>query len=471
MYEWISGLVLGVFFLLFLRLSKVTSLTENLFHVAADSLRVIGSKKYTDLEKEKRLQKNALPILFRSLIIVAVVFLDLMFACLFVYLCWMLFYSRHSDFNLSHSFASWQFVLSSIIGSTVFLFFSGKLKKQKPVYSLWQRMLHKMAFASLGIQTSLIRRSKEYKDYSYQRGGNKGPVFITGLPRAGTTILLKALYSSGLYASLTYKNMPFPLLPRQWSKLNKWFLKNTTSKPRPHGDGILVSINSPEALDETVWRVSREEVESEDREMFMRVYANKVLTMEKGAQAYLSKNNALLNHLETVKATFPDSIVLCLFRKPFQQAISLWKQHLHFLKLQESDPFALEYMDDIGQNYFGKGIELKSFGAWPNAAKYSDPLKPNFWLEYWIAAYRLVLHENANHVHFISYERLCESPLMSLKAVMSARGLEFVEGMDGEIGQKGTHSTTEQEVDAELLETAMGLYTELQLQELTWNKK
>ena len=37
-------------------------------------------------------------------------------------------------------------------------------------------------------------------------------IFITGLPRSGTTSILNFIYSSGEFASLKYSNMPFILL-------------------------------------------------------------------------------------------------------------------------------------------------------------------------------------------------------------------------------------------------------------------
>ena len=38
-------------------------------------------------------------------------------------------------------------------------------------------------------------------------------VFISSLPRSGTTILLNSLYTSGSFASLKYSNMPFITSP------------------------------------------------------------------------------------------------------------------------------------------------------------------------------------------------------------------------------------------------------------------
>ena len=45
-------------------------------------------------------------------------------------------------------------------------------------------------------------------------------IFITGLARSGTTILLNALHKSNIFASLSYADMPFVLAPNLWSKIS-----------------------------------------------------------------------------------------------------------------------------------------------------------------------------------------------------------------------------------------------------------
>ena len=40
---------------------------------------------------------------------------------------------------------------------------------------------------------------------------NDNHVFVMGLARSGTTVLLNALYESSEFASLSYKDMPFVL--------------------------------------------------------------------------------------------------------------------------------------------------------------------------------------------------------------------------------------------------------------------
>ena len=49
-------------------------------------------------------------------------------------------------------------------------------------------------------------------------------VFVMGVPRAGTTILTRSLYDLGHFVSLTYRDMPFVLMPGIWRKveLESW---------------------------------------------------------------------------------------------------------------------------------------------------------------------------------------------------------------------------------------------------------
>ena len=52
---------------------------------------------------------------------------------------------------------------------------------------------------------------------------NHQHVFITGLPRSGTTILLEFIYKTNKFASFTYNDMPFILSPNLFSKSAKLF--------------------------------------------------------------------------------------------------------------------------------------------------------------------------------------------------------------------------------------------------------
>ena len=121
-------------------------------------------------------------------------------------------------------------------------------------YSKIQKFLHDMVLGKKFINKSLYEIEKIIflKDKQIK---NENHLFITGLPRSGTTSLLNFIYSSNKYASLTFKNMPFLLSPHFSKFFNK---QNIKRKQRIHNDGISYDINSPEALDEIFFNNNEE---------------------------------------------------------------------------------------------------------------------------------------------------------------------------------------------------------------------
>ena len=84
-------------------------------------------------------------------------------------------------------------------------------------YSWLQQRLHQFALSTqfmrevtFDAESSLISTNKQ----------NENHVFVGGLARSGSTILLNALHKSNEFASLSYKDMPFILAPNLWSKLS-----------------------------------------------------------------------------------------------------------------------------------------------------------------------------------------------------------------------------------------------------------
>ena len=113
-------------------------------------------------------------------------------------------------------------------------------------YTKLQKFLHDIVLKKKFINKSLFELEKIIY-LKKNKTKNETHIFVTSLPRSGTTSILNFLYSSGKFASLTYKNMPFILAPNFSKLFNK---NNFPKKERLHGDGILFDINSPEALDE-----------------------------------------------------------------------------------------------------------------------------------------------------------------------------------------------------------------------------
>ena len=94
-------------------------------------------------------------------------------------------------------------------------------------YNHLDRFLHQLAFSLPGMQKALVDVEDQlYKDLLKQQQV-ENPVFITSLPRAGTTLLLEILYDSGCFYSHTYRNMPFIMIPLLWGRLSDAFSKDT----------------------------------------------------------------------------------------------------------------------------------------------------------------------------------------------------------------------------------------------------
>ena len=121
---------------------------------------------------------------------------------------------------------------------------------QNRKYSFLEKCLHKIIFNSNKVQSILYDLEKKYY---LKKEKNSKHLFISGLPRSGTTTLLNLLYNNGQFASLIYKDMPFILSPNIWNKLNKKS-KNIVEVERVHQDGIKFSTESPEAFEEVFWK-------------------------------------------------------------------------------------------------------------------------------------------------------------------------------------------------------------------------
>jgi hypothetical protein len=260
-------------------------------------------------------------------------------------------------------------------------------------YSKIQKFLHDFVLSKKFINKSLFEiekiiflKNKQIKDQSH--------IFITGLPRSGTTTLLNFLYSSNQYSSLTYRSMPFVLSPN-FSKL--FHKKNVIKKKRVHDDGISFDINSPEAFDEIFFNSDNEFIKNE-----LENYLN-LICLSKKKDKYLSKNNLNYKRIDLISKLLPNCIFLIPIREPLQHSYSLLKQHLNFTQLQKDDDFIRRYMNYLGHNEFG--LNHKS---WNQPVNYHDFNEMNYWLEQWCIFYRKISYQYQlySNCHFVIYEEL-----------------------------------------------------------------
>ena len=260
-------------------------------------------------------------------------------------------------------------------------------------YSNIQKLLHDFVLGKKIINKTLFELEKiiYLKNKNVK---NQSHVFITGLPRSGTTILLNFLFLSNEYASLTYNNMPFMLSPN-FSKL--FHKKNIIKKERLHRDGIDFDNNSPEALDEIFFDNNEEFIRNE------LVNYIQLILLSNNKNKYLSKNNLNYKRIDLIQSILPNSVFLVPIREPLQHANSLLNQHLNFSILHKEDDFIRRYMNYLGHNEFGLNHK-----PWNNPIRFNDLNNINYWLEQWNLFYEFIYKkfQSYENCYFSVYEEL-----------------------------------------------------------------
>jgi Sulfotransferase family len=282
-------------------------------------------------------------------------------------------------------------------------------------YSSLDKLVHRLALGSRMRAEVLhdVERGAFLRSAPVDEGRH---VFVTGFARAGTTILMREIYGSAEFGSLTYADMPFVLAPNFWHRLSAKSRKAGVRAERAHGDGIEVDFHSPEALDEVYWRVfsgddyilpDRLVPHSPDDELLAgyRDFIRLVLRRT-GKTRYLSKNNNHLLRLNSLAKAFPDSIILIPVRDPRDHALSLLNQHKRFL---DSDAFTRDYMGWLGHHEFGATHRPI---AWDGAIAAGEAQSLHYWLSQWIAAHQRIdaldrVHKN---IQLVPYQALMSDP-------------------------------------------------------------
>lgn len=267
-------------------------------------------------------------------------------------------------------------------------------------YNFLQQKLHAFALSShfmreitFEVETSLLKK----------RPINNNHVFVVGLARSGTTVLLNAIFDSNEFASLSYKDMPFILSPNLWSIISP-SQDSFRSFERAHKDGISVSIESPEAFEEVFWKTF-DHKDPDTYEKF-KVYVD-CITQRYSKDRYLSKNNQNLKRLSLLSKIYPKAKILIPFRNPIQHAQSLLTQHKLFIDQSRQDSFIGKYMNWIGHTEFGPNYNP----VHSEEIDFLDDMTINHWLEQWVSVYENCINltsKNDNYT-FICYETLCQS--------------------------------------------------------------
>ena len=290
----------------------------------------------------------------------------------------------------------------------------------RPDYSFLDRLLHRVALGSKRIGKLWFDLEQSKADRSPKPAIAK-PVFIAGMARSGSTILLNALYGTGQFRSLTYRDMPFILMSGTWKGISGNIQAKAEKTERAHGDRLMVDFDSPEAFEEVFWRtfhgeayiyndrIIAHDVPATVRGKFKQFIRHVLLSHDSDGQTrYLSKNNNNLLRLGSIKQALPDAVLLLPFREPLQQALSLQRQHQLFLEKHAEDHFSMNYMNWLGHYEFGLGHKQYVYGESRNSL---DPTTLDYWLLCWHEAYEYALRTSPPDTVFLGYEQMCAAPL------------------------------------------------------------
>jgi hypothetical protein len=476
--EWLGGLivVLG-----FIGLAKVFGLVERnlkVIQISRSAASVIGDNSLGDLQKEKKLQKYAKELLTLFLMITGISILALGVPLGAVWLMDAL--NLLSFAGVIQTITSTWFILATVGISLVYLFLKRGKKEESSQHKPIEQTLHNLAFETWFPRVPLSKlESQLYKNQLAGVSVEK-PVFITALPRAGTTLALEICVGLKEFASHTYGDMPFLLTPLLWNRFSKTFRNAGTLTERVHGDGILVNVDSPESFEEIIWKEFWPSYYKEKKilpwsearypafEEFFLNHIRKIIllkTDEEEQGRYVSKNNLNIARIGYLGSVFPDATILILFRSPLQHAASLLKQHRNFLGIHKEDRYAQKYMEDTGHFDFGENLRPVDFVGWISKAGETDPNTLSFWLQYWINTYQYLLNSGDDQVGFFSFESLFADPQSALErlgAIIEVQDFELLLKNVDRITSPKPHSVDTTEIPSNLHDQAMDLYRELQ---------
>ncbi len=259
------------------------------------------------------------------------------------------------------------------------------------------------------------------------------PVYVAGLARSGSTILLEMLARHPEAATHRYRDLPLVMTPIFWNKaFGQIYGKGVAPVERAHKDRIMVTPDSPEALEEILWmaffRGCHDVRESQilDRttrapsfEEFYRDHLRKILLI-RGGRRYVSKGNYNITRLAYLQHLFPQARFILPIRDPRWHVASLLKQHRLFCENEKRDPRILRYMQRIGHFEFGLDRRAINTGDAESAksidALWSSGQEVRGWARLWANVYGSLHRQLTSDTVLrqatlvVRYEDLCRAP-------------------------------------------------------------
>ena len=275
----------------------------------------------------------------------------------------------------------------------------------------------------------------------------RAPVFIAGVPRSGTTILVEILSRHPALTAHRYEDFPNVYTP-YWRNWLADRLPGRDSRPveRAHKDRVMITRHSPEAVEEAIWmnffdhlhdparsQVLDAAVSNPPFERFYREHISK-LTAARGSKRYLAKGNYNATRLGYLACLFPDARFIVPWRDPVAQVASLVKQDRLFTRMSSEDPRVPVQLARSGHFEFGPAKRAVNVGDPARAEAierdWAGGNAASGWARYWSEVYGHVLDAIEDDrplresVLLVDYRQLCERAEPSLTALRDHCRLE-----------------------------------------------
>ncbi len=268
----------------------------------------------------------------------------------------------------------------------------------------------------------------------------KAPIYVCGLARSGTTIITEMLNEHAQLTSHRYSDFPNIYTPywRNWL-LQRSRFASATAVNRAHQDGILVTRDSAEAVEELLWMYFFPHIhdpaldqrldsktENQSFEQFYRQHIAKLLLVREKPR-YLAKGNYNIGRIGYINKLFPDARFIVPIRHPIRHVVSLYKQHNLFLQLQQQDKRTARQLAMSGHFEFGPQRRCPNFGdpaASDRIASYwAQGAELQGWALLWRQVYTQVKHylgdpQMKEQIKWLRYEDLCSQSECTIDAIL-----------------------------------------------------
>jgi len=273
------------------------------------------------------------------------------------------------------------------------------------------------------------------------------PVFIAGLARSGTTILLELFTRFEETCTHRYRDFPPVFTPYWWNWLVDHSLRQSVEpSERAHGDRIQVSPESPEAFEEPVWmaffpalhdpyssNLLDGQTSNPEFERFYEDHLRKLMIVRQ-ASRYVSKGNYNISRLQYLQKRFPDARFVIPIREPAAHIASLMKQHALFCRAAGNNPKARDHLRWVGHYEFGADrvpINMGDTAVVEEIVRlWADNQETLGWALYWDHIYSTVARQLEDDPQLreatllVRYEAFCRSPVETVASIMAHTGFE-----------------------------------------------